>query len=76
MNFSGGLDDQINIMMYSHHVWIDHCSFDGSELKDGAVDIKRGSNYITVSWNHFYRPGFQYPYTKELISRYHDIRKS
>ena len=43
-------DDAINAQMFSHHVWIDHndlcCGF------DGLVDIKRGSSYITVSWNH------------------------
>jgi pectate lyase len=36
--------------MFSHHIWIDHndlcCGF------DGLVDIKRGSSFITVSWNH------------------------
>lgn len=36
----------------SHHLWIDHC--DLSECRDGLLDIKRGSDYITVSWNHFH----------------------
>ena len=36
--------------MYSHHIWIDHN--DLSSCYDGLVDIKRGSSYITVSWNH------------------------
>ncbi|AJG40372.1 pectate lyase [Thermotoga sp. RQ7] len=35
----------------SHHVWIDHCTFVNGN--DGAVDIKKFSNYITVSWNKF-----------------------
>jgi pectate lyase/fibronectin type 3 domain-containing protein len=30
------------------HIWIDHCTFtDGG---DGNVDIKNGSDYVTVSW--------------------------
>ena len=36
--------------MFSHHIWIDHC--DLSDGYDGLLDIKRGSSYITVSWNH------------------------
>jgi pectate lyase len=36
----------------SDHVWIDHC--DLSRCRDGLVDIKRGSDYVTVSWNHFH----------------------
>jgi len=52
ITFTGGSDDLINVMMYSHHIWIDHCDFSNSS--DGAVDIKRGSNYVTVSWNYFH----------------------
>jgi pectate lyase len=44
-------DDGINVQMFSHHVWIDHNYFEGAA--DGSVDIKRGSSYATVSWNHF-----------------------
>ncbi|MEZ6098033.1 MAG: right-handed parallel beta-helix repeat-containing protein [Pirellulaceae bacterium] len=36
----------------SHHIWVDHC--DLSKCSDGLVDIKRGSDYVTVSWNHFH----------------------
>jgi pectate lyase len=50
MIFSGATDDSINIQMFSHHVWIDHCDLSGGF--DGLIDIKRGSSYITVSWNH------------------------
>ncbi|MEJ3743053.1 pectate lyase [Actinomycetes bacterium KLBMP 9797] len=45
-------DDGINVQMFSHHVWLDHN--DISNGYDGALDIKRGSSYITVSWNHFH----------------------
>ncbi|MBN2546649.1 MAG: pectate lyase [Spirochaetes bacterium] len=52
ITFTGGSDDLINVQMFSHHIWIDHCDFSNSS--DGAVDIKRGSNYCTVSWNVFH----------------------
>ncbi len=45
-------DDCINIQEFSHHIWIDHN--DLSRPFDGALDIKRGSDFITVSWNHFF----------------------
>jgi pectate lyase len=45
-------DDGINVQMFSHHVWLDHN--DISNGYDGALDIKRGSSYITVSWNHLH----------------------
>jgi len=43
-------DDAINVQMFSHHVWLDHN--DLSHGFDGVIDIKRGSSYVTVSWNH------------------------
>jgi pectate lyase len=49
LSFSGATDDAINVQMFSHHIWIDHndlCCGD-----DGLVDIKRGSDFVTVSWN-------------------------
>ncbi|WP_327011185.1 right-handed parallel beta-helix repeat-containing protein [Dactylosporangium sp. NBC_01737] len=48
--FTGTPDDAVNVQMFSHHVWIDHN--DLSHGYDGLVDIKRGSSYVTVSWNH------------------------
>ncbi len=49
---TGATDDLINVQMFTHHVWIDHCELYNGD--DGAVDIKRGSDLITVSWNHFH----------------------
>ncbi len=52
INFRGWKDDAINVQESTHHVWIDHNSF--SAGYDGAVDIKRASDYVTVSWNRFF----------------------
>ncbi len=49
LRFDKWADDAINIEKSSTNVWIDHNTF-GVGF-DGAVDIKRGSDYITVSWN-------------------------
>jgi pectate lyase len=51
INFRSWGDDAINVQ-YSTRVWIDHNSF--SSGSDGAVDIKRASDYVTVSWNRFF----------------------
>ncbi len=40
-------DDCINIQG-SHHVWLNHLNT--HDASDGNIDIKLGSNYITVSW--------------------------
>lgn len=45
-------DDAINLQDGSTNVWIDHNSFTSGY--DGAVDIKRESDFVTVSWNHFF----------------------
>jgi pectate lyase len=47
----GSGDDNINVQ-YSTNVWIDHNDLSGAS--DGALDIKRASDGITVSWNHFH----------------------
>ncbi|MEV4630833.1 pectate lyase [Micromonospora sp. NPDC049523] len=51
INFTNAEDDAINVGQESHHVWIDHNRFAGAV--DGSVDIVRGADYVTVSWNHF-----------------------
>ncbi|WP_328478204.1 pectate lyase [Actinoplanes sp. NBC_00393] len=50
LNFRGWPDDAINVQMFSHHVWIDHNTW--TTGSDGGVDVKRGSSYVTISWNH------------------------
>ncbi|MFI7634979.1 polysaccharide lyase family 1 protein [Nonomuraea sp. NPDC049400] len=50
LTFTKATDDSINVQMFSHHVWIDHNDLSGGY--DGLIDIKRGSSYVTVSWNH------------------------
>nr|WP_026207954.1 RICIN domain-containing protein [Catelliglobosispora koreensis] len=44
-------DDAINVQ-YSTRVWVDHNSFTNGY--DGAVDVKRASDYVTISWNRIY----------------------
>jgi pectate lyase len=50
--------DAIAITRGSHHVWIDHCEFwsdrdHGKDHYDGATDITRGADYVTISWSRF-----------------------
>ena len=46
--------DGIGIQDGAECIWIDHCSFSKpSPGTDGALDIKKGSDYITISWNTF-----------------------
>ncbi|MFI7451505.1 RICIN domain-containing protein [Nonomuraea sp. NPDC049714] len=51
LNFRGWDDDAINVQ-YSTRVWIDHNSF--SDGYDGTVDVKRASDYVTISWNRVF----------------------
>ena len=51
IRFSGSGDDAINMQDESERVWVDHCEF--GSCSDGQVDIKRGTNNVTVSWCHF-----------------------
>jgi pectate lyase len=52
MKFINASDDSITLQEGVHHVWIDHCEL--SFGYDGLLDIKRGSDFVTVSWNHFH----------------------
>ncbi|MBF8188184.1 RICIN domain-containing protein [Nonomuraea sp. K274] len=51
LTFRGWNDDGINVQ-YSTRVWIDHNTF--SDGYDGAVDVKRASDYVTISWNRVF----------------------
>jgi pectate lyase len=51
LHFTDAEDDAVNIGQESHHIWIDHNTFSGAV--DGSIDIVRGADYVTVSWNHF-----------------------
>jgi len=51
LNFRNWGDDAINVQ-YSTRVWIDHNSL--SNGSDGAIDIKRSSDFVTVSWNRIF----------------------
>ena len=56
---SQGEGDAIEVTEQSSNVWIDHNEFSSEkegvdkDYYDGLVDIKHGSEYITVSWNRF-----------------------
>jgi pectate lyase len=52
LSFRNWGDDAINVQESATNIWIDHNSF--SNGYDGAVDIKRGSDFITVSWNRVF----------------------
>jgi pectate lyase len=52
INFRDWDDDAINIETNSTNIWVDHNSFTNGY--DGAVDIKRGSDFVTVSWNRIF----------------------
>lgn len=43
--------DAIRVECYSHHVWIDHNTFQYGS--DGATDVKRGGDMVTISYNHY-----------------------
>lgn len=41
----------ISLHNNTHHVWIDHCSFEEYPIVE--VDVKRGSHDVTISWSRF-----------------------
>lgn len=41
----------ISIHNRTHHIWIDHCTFEKYPLVE--VDVKRGSHNVTISWSRF-----------------------
>ena len=49
MIFKHSSDDAINLQTGTTNVWIDHN--DLSTGYDGLIDIKRASDFVTVSWN-------------------------
>jgi pectate lyase len=51
LTFTNAEDDAVNVGQNSHHIWVDHNTF--RSPVDGAIDIVRGAEYVTVSWNHF-----------------------
>ncbi|MEV4489845.1 cellulose binding domain-containing protein [Micromonospora coxensis] len=52
LTFRNWNDDAINVQESATNIWIDHNTFTSGY--DGAVDIKRGSDFVTVSWNRVY----------------------
>ncbi|GIG85316.1 pectate lyase family protein [Plantactinospora endophytica] len=52
LNFRGWDDDAINVETGATNIWVDHNSF--TDGYDGAVDVKRGSDFVTISWNRVY----------------------
>ncbi|WP_208298055.1 pectate lyase family protein [Actinophytocola oryzae] len=52
LTFTGASDDSVSVTNSAHHVWIDHNDFSGGF--DGLLDIKRASDFVTVSWNRFH----------------------
>ena len=50
--FRNASDDSINVQSGTTNVWIDHN--DLAQGHDGLIDIKRGSDFVTVSWNRLH----------------------
>jgi pectate lyase len=50
--FRNASDDSINVQSNTTNVWIDHNDLAGGY--DGLIDIKRGSDFVTVSWNRLH----------------------
>jgi pectate lyase len=52
IRFTNASDDSVSVTNAAHHVWVDHNDF--SNGFDGLLDVKRQSDFVTVSWNHFH----------------------
>lgn len=55
ISFENSTEDAIGLTTNTHHVWVDHCTF--QSCPDGLIDIKQQANYITVSNCLFYNHG-------------------
>lgn len=60
ITFSDAPDDLLKINNKCKNFWIDHCTFsDGVSTNagshDGMLDITRGSEFVTVSYNKFFQ---------------------
>jgi len=51
IHFKSGPGDAVSIEESAHHIWVDHNTLEN--YGDGLLDIKRASDWITVSWNQF-----------------------
>ena len=58
-----GGTDALSVTFASHHIWFDHC--DVSDASDGNLDIKDGSDLITISWCkfHYTTPGREHRFS-------------
>ena len=59
ITFEDAPDDLLKINNKCQNFWIDHCTFsDGANTNagshDGMLDITRGSQYVTLSYNKFF----------------------
>lgn len=59
ITFEDAPDDLLKINNKCQNFWIDHCTFsDGAGINagnhDGMLDVTRGSQYVTLSYNRFF----------------------
>lgn len=51
--FSGVEGDAVKVDQ-AHHVWVDHCELFDSSGNGAALEVVRGSDFVTVSWTKFH----------------------